>query len=102
MVAYEENGSAFLCHLAHLSQAFPLKRSIAYGQNFIHEQNFRVEMRGDGESEAHVHAAGVMFHGGVDEFVDFGKGDDLVKLPIDLDTLHSQNRAVQENILAAG
>jgi hypothetical protein len=37
----------------------------------------------------------------VDEFLDFRKSDDLVKLPIDLRLAHAQDRAVQKNIFPA-
>ena len=44
----------------------------------------RLEMRGDGERQPHVHAAGVALHRRVDELLDLGEGDDLVELAADL------------------
>ncbi len=38
----------------------------------------------------------------VEEFFDFGEGDNLVEFPVDLPLAHSQNRAAQVNIFAAG
>ena len=39
---------------------------------------------GDGESEPHVHPAGVVLHGFVDEALQFGELDDVVELLLDL------------------
>ena len=42
-----------------------------------------------------------MLHGGIDELLHLGEGDDFVELPPDLIFFHAQDRAVQENIFAA-
>src|SRR5438045_8139915 len=43
-----------------------------------------------------------MFDGRVNKFSNFREVDDLIKLPINLELLHSQNRAVQIGVLASG
>ena len=59
-------------------------------------------MGGNGEGQAHVHAAGVAFDGGVQELLDLGKGDDLVELAVDLAAAHAQDGAVKIDVVAAG
>ena len=48
-------------------------------QNLVDEQDLGLEVRGDGEGEAHVHAARVALHRRVDEALDPGEVDDLVE-----------------------
>src|SRR3954462_11992813 len=59
-------------------------------------------MRGDGKRESDVHAAAVAFDGGVEEFIDFGKGDDFVELSFYFSGLHAEDCAVQEDVFASG
>src|SRR5262245_42375536 len=56
-------------------------------------------MRGDGESKAHIHAAGIIFDRSVYELFGFGEGDYLIKFPVYLTTFHAENCAVQIDIL---
>jgi len=39
----------------------PFRVDIAYGQDFVKQQNVRIEMRRNGEAQANVHAGGVAF-----------------------------------------
>ena len=57
-------------------------------------------MRGDGKGEPEVHAAGVTLYRRIDKPFHFRKGDDLVKLPLDLSSCHTQDGAVQVDVLA--
>ena len=43
--------------LVHLAQALLLELGVADRQHLVDDQDFRLEMRGDGEGEAHIHAA---------------------------------------------
>ena len=71
-------------HLAHLAQTFLLKRRVADRQDLVHDQNFRLQMRGDGERQSHIHAATVSLDRRVEELLDFGKRHDLVEFALDL------------------
>ena len=86
----------------HFAKAFSLERSVADGQDFVDEQDFRFEMRGHGEGEAHVHAAAIVLHRGIDEMLDVGEGDDLVELAVDFALAHAEDGAVQIDVFAAG
>src|SRR5690348_1243850 len=59
-------------------------------------------MRSDSKRQAHVHAARKMLDRGVDKPFDFGKRDDLVEFALDFGFLHTQDRAVQIDVLATG
>ena len=91
-----------LRHFTHFPEAFLLKRQVADGEHFVHEQDFRLEVRGDGKRQAHLHSRAVMLQRRVDEIGDFGKGDDLVEFAVDFLLAHAENRAVQIRIFAAG
>src|SRR6266705_3958579 len=101
-VTYEQHCPSFPGNIAHLAQTFFLKRGVAHSQHFINQQNLRIEMSCDRKSQAHVHAARIMFDRSVDELFDFGESDNLVEFLFDLGVLHAENRPVKENILATG
>src|SRR2546422_957372 len=51
IVADEDHRSPRAGHVAHLAQAFFLEIDVAHGQDFIHEENLRLEVCGDGEGQ---------------------------------------------------
>ena len=59
-------------------------------------------MSRNGEGQPDVHARRITLHRRVQEFLDLGEGDDLVKLAIDLGLSHSQHGAVQVDVLPPG
>ena len=59
-------------------------------------------MGGDGEGQAHVHAAGVALDRRVEKALDLGEGDDFVELAADLGAAHAEDGAVEEDVFAAG
>ena len=69
-----------LGHVAHLAQALLLELDVADGQHLVDDQDVGLEVRRDGERQAHVHAAGVALDRRVEELSDLGEGDDLVEL----------------------
>ena len=56
----------------------------------------------DRERQAHIHPAAVALHGRVEKLLDLGKRHDLVELPSDLLPGHSEDGAVQIDVLATG
>ena len=59
-------------------------------------------MSSNGERETDKHAIGIMLHGCVDEFFQFGEGDDFVELACDLLLAHTKDGAAQKGIFPAG
>ncbi len=102
VVAHKQNRAAFLArYLIHFAEAFLLELRVADGEDFIDDEDVRLHMRGYRECEADIHAARVVLHGCIQEFLDAGEGDDSIKLSGDLFFLHAENGAVQEYVLAA-
>ena len=66
------------------------------------KQNFGLEVGGDCEGEAHLHAAAVVLQGGVEEAFHFGEGYDLVELAADFCGAHAEDGAAHEDIFASG
>lgn len=84
IVADEQDGAAAARDLLHLAETLVLECEVADGEDFVDDQDFRFEMRCDGESQPDIHAAGIVLHLRVEEALDLGKGHDLVELPRDL------------------
>src|ERR1700687_5705016 len=52
LVGDKHDGAAGAGHVTHFAEAFFLEVDVADGEDFIDEENFRLEMGGDGEGEA--------------------------------------------------
>ncbi len=59
-------------------------------------------MRRHSKCKPHVHAGGESFDRRIDKVFHAGERDDLVEPPFDLGVPHSEDRAVEKNVLAAG
>src|ERR1700741_3422953 len=101
-MANQHHGAASLGDVTHFAQALFLEIDVANSKNFIYEKDFRLEMGGDGESEAHIHPAGIMLHGCIDEFFKFGESDNFIKFAPDLIFAHAQDGPAQVCVFAAG
>ena len=102
IVADENHGPPMVRHFLHFPQALLLKAAVSHRQDFVDDQNIRLEVGGHGESQPHIHARGEAFDRGVQEHFRFGKADDFVEFALDLDLGHAEDGPVQENVLAAG
>ena len=61
------------------AQALRLEQLVADGEHLVDEQHVGVEVDGDGEPEAHVHARRVVLDRLVDELGELGEVDDVVE-----------------------
>src|SRR5207249_6763431 len=103
VVAHEQHRAAFAPRdFPHLSQAFLLKLGVTDSENFVNNQNFRVQMCSNSERQADIHSRRVAFYRSVDVSLDSGKIDNLVELAPYLRFRHSKNCAVKENVFPAG
>ena len=57
----KQHSGALLFELHDALKRFFSKRTIAYRQGFVNDQNIGVGAGGNGKSQAHIHAAGVGF-----------------------------------------
>ena len=73
----EQDGDAARAQLVHLAHAALAEIDVADGQRFVHQQDFRIDVDGHGERQAHHHAARVGLHRLIDEVADLGEVFDL-------------------------
>ena len=102
VVADEDHRAAVAHHLADLAEALLLKRQIADREHFVDDEDVGSKMRGDGEREAHLHAARIALDRRIEHAIDFGEGDDRVQIAVDVALAEAEDRAVQIDVLAAG
>src|SRR5258708_23997026 len=88
--------------IAHLAEAFFLEIHVADGQDFIDEENLRLEVSSDSKGQADIHAGGVVLYGGVNEFFELGEGHDFIELALDLALAHAEDCAGEKRVFAAG
>ena len=101
-MANKQDCSAEPRYVLNFLQTFLLKLRITDRQHLVDDQDLRLQMRRDGEGQAHIHSATVALDRRVEEFLDLGKGDDLIELARDLLPAHAEDRAIQEDVLATG
>src|SRR5262249_44849051 len=67
----------------------------------VDQENLWLEVDGDRERQADIHATRVVLGGGIDELLDLGEVNDLVELAGDFRPLHAQDRAGEVDVLAS-
>jgi hypothetical protein len=102
LMSDKDDGAAGAGDIAHFAEAFFLEIDVADGEDFIDEENFRFEMSGNGESEADIHAGGVVLDWSVDEFFELGEGDDFVEFGGDFAARHAENGSGEKSVFASG
>src|ERR1700733_2515682 len=85
--------------LAHTALA---EVHITHREGLVHQQNFGVDMDGNGESEAHDHPAGVGLDGLIDEVADLCESSDLVEAAVHFPIREAEDGSIQINIVATG
>src|SRR5467141_4831650 len=88
--------------IAHLAEAFFLEIYVPDSQDFIDEENLRLEVSSNSEGQADVHARGVVLYGGVNEFFELGEGHDFVELALDFALAHAEDDAGEKRVFVAG
>ncbi len=101
VVGDEDDRATALLELEDLPEALALELLVAHGEDLVQQQHVDLEMRGDRETEPHVHPRRVRAHRDVDEALQLREGDDLVHVPPDVLALEAENGAVQVDVLAA-
>ena len=87
--------------LADLGEAFVLEVLVPDREHLVDEKDVRLEVHRDREPEAHVHAARVRLHGGVEEAADVGKLLDRGHGPVHLLPREAEERAIEIRVFAA-
>ena len=99
----EEDCSALaLGNVFHLADGFLLELGIADGEDFVHNEDLRFQERSYGEAKTDSHTGGITLHRGVDIAFAAGEIDDFIQLAVNLSTGHTEDSAIQIDILATG
>src|SRR5262249_23196782 len=100
-MAYEEDRAPSARDLTDLAETLLLKVRVANRQNFIDQQDLRIEMGRHGEGKFRIHPTRVALSRSVEESFDLGKGDDRIEMALDFPLAHSQDSAAEEDVFAA-
>src|SRR6185436_10311846 len=95
-----QNCSAFVSDCRHLPEALLLEYFISDRQHLVDNQDLRLQIRCNCESQTNIHAAAVTFDRRIDEPVDVGKSHDLVKLARQFFTFHPHDYTVEKYIFS--
>ena len=98
----ERDGLTLLAKREDAVDALALKGLVADREDLVEEQDLRVHVDGDRETEPHVHARGVRADRQVDEALQLAELDDLVEAAVDLVLLEAVDRRAEVDVVAAG
>ena len=79
-VRHEHDRSPIALEVADPAEAATLERLVADGEDLVHDEDLRVDVNRNGESEPDVHPGRVVPHLHVDERLELGEGDDVVEV----------------------
>ena len=99
---HQEDARAALAEPVHPLAALPLELHVADREHLVEEEDVRVDVGGDGEAEARDHPGGVGAQRRVEKLLDPREVDDLREAARHIATGMAEDRAVQEDVLAAG
>src|SRR5262245_22715266 len=102
VVRYEEHRAPALAQALHGLDALLLEARVAHRQHLVDDEHVGLQVSGHGESQPQAHARRIALDRSVDELLHAREGDDRVEALLDLALLHSQDGAVQVDVLAAG
>src|SRR5438128_3345039 len=98
LMSDKDDGPTGFGYVAHLAETFLLEIDVPDGQNFVHEKDFGFQVGGNGKGETDVHAAGVVLHGRINEFLQLCESHDLVKFGGDFAFAHAENGAGKKRV----
>jgi len=103
VVADEDDGAAtFVGNVVHFVEAFFLELVVPYGEDFIDQEYVGFQVGGNGEGQSHIHAAGVAFDGGFQEFFHASEVYDFVEFGLDFGAVHAEDGSVEKDVFLAG
>ena len=95
---HEKQRASLLVKLENLVDAFLLKVDIADGECLVDQEDVGIDVGGNGKTEAHIHAAGIVLDGHVNEVAQLGKIDYRGQQCLDLAMGKPEKRALEENV----
>src|SRR2546430_262563 len=101
IVRDEHNRLLRCAELADLREALVLEVLVTDRQHFVHQENVRLQVHGDRETETHIHAARVGLHRRIEEAADIGELLDGRHRAVHLLARETEERAIEVCVLAA-
>ncbi len=100
-VGHEDDRDPLAAELGDARHALVLEGGVADGHDLVEQEDVRVEVRGDREAEAGVHAARIGAHRSVDEVAELRELDDVLHPRLDLLAADPVDRGVEDDVLTA-
>src|SRR5580658_1851478 len=101
LVADEDDGAAAPGNVLHFAEAFFLEFDVSNGENFVHKQDFRFQVRGYGEGQTHLHSSAEVLQRSIEKALDFGERDDRFFFAFDFAFAHAEDRAAEVDVFTA-
>src|SRR2546429_2323377 len=100
-MCHEQNRSAAVDDFVHLRKAFLLELCVAHGQHFIDNEDLRIQVRGHGECQSHIHPTRVTLDRRLEKSFGSGKIYDVVEFRVNLASAHAQYSSVQIHVFTS-
>gem|GEM_PF-3751746 len=100
-VRHQDN-RALIDEFGDFVEALFFEGDIAYGENFVQNQDVRLQMRRNSEPQSDGHSRTVVTNWHIDEFSNLSEIDDFLKFLINLGAGETQQCGPVENVLPAG
>ncbi len=97
----DEDGRAFVVQFENSPEATLLEFGIANGQNFIDQNNVRIDVQRHAARQPRIHPGRVVFHRLVQKFPQPGKLDDAFEAFVNILAGHAHHDAVVKNVFHA-
>ena len=98
----DDEGAARGDQLFDAVPGLELEGVVADRPDLVEEDHLGIEMDGHRQSQAQLHARGIMADGQIHEAVHLGEGDDVVIFLADLGARHAEDGAAQIDVLMPG
>ena len=102
-MAHEQHSTSSAAgDILHLADGLLLELGVADGEDFVDDEDFGLEVGGDGKAEADHHAARIALDRRVEISFAAAEVHDFVELALDFRRRHPHDRPVHEDVLPAG
>src|SRR5581483_3627379 len=88
--------------LRKLVEALMRESSVADSEDFVDEQDVRIDVNRHCKPKPHVHAGRVRLHRSIDELAQLGEVHDVIEAVLNFALRQAEHDAVDEDVLAAG
>ena len=100
-VGNEDEGHALGTKFGDPGVTFFLEGLVAHGEDLVGEEDVGLQVHRHGEAQAHLHAGGVIFEGGVDEVGQLREFDDVLDALLGVAVAKAVEAGVEEDVFVA-